>query len=119
MLQSLTFQNTLLKSTRLMKEMSLFMDLKLNSVEVDHQGSPSFMIINSKMGIKFMIIYRYLLKYEPKFRLRRREILPKRASNRKAWKELKTKIRKSRGKERSKLYVSRKTDKVEEIRKLK
>jgi small subunit ribosomal protein S24e len=59
------------------------------------------------------------MKYEPKYTLRRREILPKRASNRKAWKELKTKIRKSRGKERSKLYVSRKTDKVEEIRKLK
>ena len=94
------------------------MDLKLNLVEVDHQGSHSFMIINSKLK-ELIIISRYLLKYEPKFRLRRREILPKRASNRKAWKELKTKIRKSRGKERSKLYVSRKTDKVEEIRKLK
>jgi small subunit ribosomal protein S24e len=60
-----------------------------------------------------------LLKYEPKFRLRRKEVIPKKATNRKAWKELKTKIRKSRGKERSKLYATRKTDKVEEIRKLK
>ncbi len=103
-----------------MREILLFMGLRLNSVVADHQGSLLFMILNSFYFLDSLILQlRYLLKYEPKFRLRRREIIPRKASNRKAWKELKTKIRKNRGKERSKLYLSRKTDKVEEIRKLK
>lgn len=59
------------------------------------------------------------MKYEAKFRLRSKNILPKKVGGRKAWKELKTKMNKSRGKERGKLYLSRKTDKTHEIRKLK
>ena len=59
------------------------------------------------------------MKYEPKFRLRRRDILPKKVGGRKAWKELKTKMKKTRGKEITKIYNSRKTDKAHEIKKLK
>ena len=60
--------------------------------------------------------FRYLLKYEPKFRLRRRAIIPKREGSRKGWKEIKSKLKKTRGAEKTKIYVSRKTDKREVIR---
>jgi small subunit ribosomal protein S24e len=57
-----------------------------------------------------------LLKFEPKFRLRRRAIIPKREGSRKGWKEVKSKLKKTRGAERTKIYMSRKTDKREVIR---
>jgi hypothetical protein len=53
-----------------------------------------------------------MLKYEPKFVLRRKEIIPKKVGGRKAWKELKSKMRRARGKEVTKIYNTRKTDKV-------
>jgi small subunit ribosomal protein S24e len=46
-------------------------------------------------------------------------VIPKKVGGRKAWKELKTKMLKSRGKEKSKIYYTRKTDKGHEIRKQK
>lgn len=59
---------------------------------------------------------RYLLKYESKYRLRRRGNIPKREGSRKGWKEVKTKLKKTRGAEKTKIYMTRKTDKREVIR---
>ncbi|CAK68280.1 unnamed protein product (macronuclear) [Paramecium tetraurelia] len=67
----------------------------------------------------FALIYdtqQYLMKFEPKFRLRRRGIIPKRDGSRKGWKEVKSKLKKTRGAEKTKIYMSRKTDKREVIR---
>ena len=59
----------------------------------------------------FCLIYDnndYLLKYEPKYRLRRMKILEPKINNRKARKELKTKRKKVRGKEKSKIQAGKK-----------
>jgi len=59
----------------------------------------------------FCLIYDnrdYLLKYEPKYRLTRLKILEPKINNRKARKELKTKRRKVRGKEKSKIQAGKK-----------
>ena len=59
----------------------------------------------------FVLIYDnndYLLKYEPKYRLRRMKILEPKINNRKARKELKTKRKKVRGKEKSKIQAGKK-----------
>ena len=59
----------------------------------------------------FCLIYDnndYLLKYEPKYRLRRMKILEPKINNRKARKELKTKRKKVRGKEKSKITHGKK-----------
>ena len=82
-------------------------------VVIEQMDLPLFMILNS---MHYFIILRYLLKYEPKFRLRRRAIIPKREGSRKGWKEIKSKLKKTRGAEKTKIYVSRKTDKREVIR---
>lgn len=50
----------------------------------------------------------YLIKYEPNHRLRRVGILPKRNPKRKSFKELKRKIKKSRGAEKRKVLATRK-----------
>ena len=81
-------------------------------VVIEQMDLPLFMILNSM----HIYILRYLLKYEPKFRLRRRAIIPKREGSRKGWKEIKSKLKKTRGAEKTKIYVSRKTDKREVIR---
>lgn len=52
------------------------------------------------------------MKYEAKFRLRKKSILPAKTGGRKAWKELKSNMKKKRGKEVTKLYNTRKGDKV-------
>ena len=59
----------------------------------------------------FCLIYDnrdYLLKYEPKYRLTRLKILEPKINNRKARKELKTKRKKVRGKEKSKIQAGKK-----------
>ena len=59
----------------------------------------------------FVLIYDnrdYLLKYEPKYRLRRLKILEPKINNRKARKELRTKRKKVRGKEKSKIQTGKK-----------
>ena len=69
----------------------------------------------------FALIYdshQYLLKYEPKHRIRKLGVLPKRSQTRKARKEIKGKIKKNRGKERGKLVLTKK-DTPTEHRKLK
>ena len=58
----------------------------------------------------FCIIYdtmQYLLKFEPKFRLRKMEILPKKTTSRKAMKDIKSKCKKTRGKEITKLMTGK------------
>ena len=50
----------------------------------------------------------YLLKYEPRYRLTRLKIVEQKINNRKARKELKTKRRKVRGKEKSKIQAGKK-----------
>lgn len=50
----------------------------------------------------------YLVKYEPTYRLRRAAVLPKRNPKRKSEKELKRKIKKSRGAEKRKVLATRK-----------
>lgn len=52
--------------------------------------------------------YDYLLKYEPKHRLRRVKILPERVGNRKGRKELKNKKKKVRGKAKAKVVGGKK-----------
>ena len=52
----------------------------------------------------------YLVKYEPNYRLRRMAILPKRNPQRKPKKELKRKIKKSRGAEKRKVLATRKAE---------
>jgi small subunit ribosomal protein S24e len=68
-------------------------------------------------SVGFCLVYenhQYLLKYEPKNRLRKLGILPKRTTAiRKSNKELKGKILRTRGKERSKLKVTKKGGPVE------
>ena len=69
----------------------------------------------------FALIYdshQYLLKYEPKFRIRKLGVLPKRSQTRKARKEIKGKVKKNRGKEKGKLVQTRK-DTPADHRKLK
>ena len=61
----------------------------------------------------------YLIKYEPDYRLRRLEILPKRNPKRKPEKQLKRKIKKSRGAERRKVLATRKTETRAQIKKAK
>jgi len=59
----------------------------------------------------FVLVYDnrdYLLKYEPKYRLRRLKILEPKINNRKARKELRTKRKKVRGKEKSKIQAGKK-----------
>ena len=50
----------------------------------------------------------YLVKYEPNYLLRRLAVLPKKNPKRKAEKELKRKIKKSRGSEKRKVLATRK-----------
>jgi len=50
----------------------------------------------------------YLLKYEPRYRLTRLKIVEQKINNRKARKELKTKRKKVRGKEKSKIVSGKK-----------
>jgi len=62
-------------------------------------------------SVGFCLVYDnrdYLLKYEPKYRLRRLKILEPKINNRKARKELKTKRKKVRGKEKSKIQAGKK-----------
>ena len=96
-----------------MKEMLLYMVSEHNSEVIEQLALLSSTILNSMALNK---ICRYLLKFEPKFRLRRRAIIPKREGSRKGWKEVKSKLKKTRGAERTKIYMSRKTDKREVIR---
>eukprot|EP00828_Plagiopyla_frontata_P041420 TRINITY_DN589_c0_g1_i12.p1 TRINITY_DN589_c0_g1~~TRINITY_DN589_c0_g1_i12.p1 ORF type:complete len:109 (+),score=23.72 TRINITY_DN589_c0_g1_i12:1-327(+) len=59
----------------------------------------------------FCLIYdslQYLLKYEPKHRLRKAQILPKREMTRKQKKEMKGKAKKHRGLEKAKIINQRK-----------
>ena len=59
----------------------------------------------------FVLVYDnrdYLLKYEPKYRLRRLKVLEPKINNRKARKELRTKRKKVRGKEKSKIQTGKK-----------
>ena len=70
----------------------------------------------------FCYIYenpQYLLKYEPNYRLRRLDILPKRNPSRKTKKELKKKIRKARGAEKTKVLSQRKYETKKDVRKAK
>lgn len=61
----------------------------------------------------------YLVKYEPNYRLRRLGILPKRNPQRKPKKELKRKIKKSRGAEKRKVLATRKGETRAMIKKAK
>jgi len=61
----------------------------------------------------------YLVKYEPNYRLRRAAILPKRNPKRKAEKELKRKIKKSRGAEKRKVLATRKVESKADLKKAK
>ena len=61
----------------------------------------------------------YLVKYEPNYRLRRVGALPKRNPKRKSEKELKRKIKKSRGAEKRKVLATRKTETKRDIKKAK
>ena len=59
----------------------------------------------------FVLVYDnrdYLLKYEPRYRLTRLKIVEQKLNNRKARKELKTKRKKVRGKEKSKIQAGKK-----------
>ena len=70
----------------------------------------------------FVLVYdsqEYLVKYEPDYRLRRLEILPKKNPKRKAEKELKRKIKKTRGGERRKVLATRKSESRADIKKAK
>lgn len=70
-------------------------------------------------SIGFVLAYdnqQYLVKYEPNYRLRRAEILPKRNPKRKPEKELKRKIKKTRGGERRKVLATRKTETKADIK---
>jgi small subunit ribosomal protein S24e len=59
----------------------------------------------------------YLVKYEPIHRLRRLAILPKRTPKRKPLKELKRKIKKTRGGERNKVLATKKVETRAQINK--
>jgi small subunit ribosomal protein S24e len=61
----------------------------------------------------------YLVKYEPLYRLRRLAIVPKRNPKRKSEKELKRKIKKSRGAEKRKVLATRKVETKADIKKAK
>ena len=70
----------------------------------------------------FCYIYdnpQYLLKYEPNYRLRRLEILPKKNPTRKTKKELKRKIKRTRSGERSKVLAQRKFETKADVKKAK
>ena len=70
----------------------------------------------------FCYIYenpQYLLKYEPNYRLRRLEILPKKNPTRKTKKELKKKIKKSRAGDRNKILSQKKMETKADVRKAK
>ncbi|XP_051912621.1 LOW QUALITY PROTEIN: 40S ribosomal protein S24-like [Hippocampus zosterae] len=90
------------------------------AVSKKFKADPSFM---SCFGFKtyfgggrstgFCLIYdsvKDMLKYEPNYRLRRVNILPKRQPSRKAEKELKRKIKKTRAGERRKVKNQRKKE---------
>ena len=71
-------------------------------------------------SVGFVLAYdnqQYLVKYEPNYRLRRAEILVKRNPKRKPEKELKRKIKKTRGGERRKVLATRKTETRADIKK--
>lgn len=61
----------------------------------------------------------YLVKYEPIYRLRRLAIVPKRNPKRKSEKELKRKIKKSRGAEKRKVLATRKVETKADIKRAK
>ena len=61
----------------------------------------------------------YLVKYEPTYRLRRLAIVPKRNPKRKSEKELKRKIKKSRGAEKRKVLATRKVETKADIKRAK
>ena len=61
----------------------------------------------------------YLVKYEPTYRLRRLAIVPKKNPKRKAEKELKRKIKKSRGAEKRKVLATRKVESKADVRRAK
>jgi len=70
----------------------------------------------------FVLAYdnqQYLVKYEPTYRLRRLAIVPKKNPKRKAEKELKRKIKKSRGAEKRKVLATRKVEKKSDIKRAK
>jgi small subunit ribosomal protein S24e len=70
----------------------------------------------------FVLAYenqQYLVKYEPLYRLRRLAIVPKRNPKRKSEKELKRKIKKSRGAEKRKVLATRKVETKADIKKAK
>ena len=60
-----------------------------------------------------------MVNFEPDYRLRRLEILPKKNPKRKAEKELKRKIKKSRGAEKIKVLATRKAESRADIKKAK
>ena len=73
-------------------------------------------------SVGFVLAYdnqQYMVKYEPNYRLRRIAALPKRNPKRKAEKELKRKIKKSRGGERRKVLATRKVETRNDIKKAK
>ena len=73
-------------------------------------------------SVGFCLCYdnqQYLVKYEANYRLRRLDILPKRNPKRKAEKELKRKIKKSRAAERKKVLATRKVETRADIKKAK
>ena len=61
----------------------------------------------------------YLVKYEHTYRLRRLAIVPKRNPKRKSEKELKRKIKKSRGAEKRKVLATRKVETKADIKRAK
>lgn len=70
----------------------------------------------------FVLAYdnqQYLVKYEPIFRLRKGGVIPKRNPKRKAEKELKRKIKKSRGAEKRKVLATRKVETKADIKRAK
>jgi small subunit ribosomal protein S24e len=70
----------------------------------------------------FVLAYdsqQYLVKYEPLYRLRRLAIVPKRNPKRKSEKELKRKIKKSRGAEKRKVLATRKVETKADIKRAK
>lgn len=70
----------------------------------------------------FALVYdnqQYLVKYEPIFRLRRHEVVPKRNPRRKPEKEIKRKLKRTRGEEKRKVLATRKTESKADIKRAK